>query len=188
MAPSSGPRTRSSGTASRPITCTSSPRMISAAATSSPMNDEPITMAHPFALAMIARLSSSVRSRCACAMPGISSRTGVAPVVSRIASNACGPPSRIKCLPSSPSTASRRKAMSVFGEVLRRPQRDPVLRRRSGQVVLRQVRPIHRRGRLRREQGDRALVSFAPQHLRCRRPRRASPDDGDGSRPAGNRS
>jgi hypothetical protein len=47
----------------------------------------------------------------------------------------------------------------------RRPERDPVVLRLACEVVLREVRTIHRRIRIRADHRQRALVAFAPDHL-----------------------
>ncbi len=50
-------------------------------------------------------------------------------------------------------------------------ERHPVLGRGAGQVVLGEVRPVHRRRGLRADQGDPPGVALAPQHLGRRVPR-----------------
>ncbi len=63
-----------------------------------------------------------------------------------------------------------------------RPQRQPVFRRAAGEIVLRQVRPVHRRGRFAAQHHDAAAKLLPPQHFGGGKPRRAAADDHD---PAG---
>ena len=63
---------------------------------------------------------------------------------------------------------------------LGRAQRDPLLGRTAGQVVLRQVGSIAGQRVVGTEQRDLAVELFAPQHLGCGVARRATADDDDG--------
>jgi hypothetical protein len=87
-------------------------------------------------------------------------------------------------LPFEPTHGFTAQGDAVFGEVLRRPQRNPFFGCVSREVVFREVRPINRRRRLRREQRDGPFIPFTPQHLCGCCPRRTSPDDRDRLRTA----
>ena len=67
-----------------------------------------------------------------------------------------------------------------FREVLRRPQRNPVVLRMTGEIVFRQVRPIARRCIIRADHRDRAVISFPSEHVGRRQPGAAAADDDDG--------
>ena len=60
-----------------------------------------------------------------------------------------------------------------------RAQRQPILRRAAGQIVLGEVGPIDRRRVVVAQHDDAALVVLAPQHLGCREAGRTAADDND---------
>ena len=69
-----------------------------------------------------------------------------------------------------------------FGVEVVRPQRQPVLRRAAGEIVLRQVGPVDRRRGIVAQHHDAAAIILPPQHLGRGKARRATADDDD---PAG---
>ena len=69
-----------------------------------------------------------------------------------------------------------------LGVEIIRPQRQPVLRRAAGEIILGQVRPVHRRRRLGAQHHDAAAIILPPQHLGCGKARRATADDHDPGR------
>src|ERR1041385_2199857 len=56
-----------------------------------------------------------------------------------------------------------------------RPQRDPIFRRCSRQIVFGKIRPVAWRSFISADHRDRALISFAPQHIRGSQSGGASP-------------
>src|ERR1700730_15782293 len=60
-----------------------------------------------------------------------------------------------------------------------RTQRQPVLRRAAGKIILRQIRPIHRRRGIVAEHHDAAAKLLPPQHLSRGKARRTTADDHD---------
>ena len=72
--------------------------------------------------------------------------------------------------------------MSVLGIELVRPQRQPILRRAAGEIVLRQVGPVDRRRGVAAQHDDAAAEAAPPQHLGRRKARRPAADDDDPSR------
>ena len=74
------------------------------------------------------------------------------------------------------------KVNSVVGIEAHRAEREPVLRRAAGEIVLGKVRPVDRRGFVAAQHDDLALVLPPPEHLRGSEARGAAADNGD---PAG---
>jgi hypothetical protein len=60
-----------------------------------------------------------------------------------------------------------------------RPQRQPIFRRAAGEVIFRQVRPIHRRRSIVAQHDNAAGKFLPPQHLGRGKTRRAAADDHD---------
>ena len=60
-----------------------------------------------------------------------------------------------------------------------RTQRQPVLRRATGKIILRQIRPVHRRRGIVAEHHDAAAKLLPPQHVRRGKARRTTADDHD---------
>ena len=68
---------------------------------------------------------------------------------------------------------------AVLGVELVRPQRQPILRRAAGEIVLRQVGPVDRRRGILAQHDDAAAEAAPPQHLGRRKARRTAADDDD---------
>ena len=149
--PSSGPSTRSSGRSSGATTCTSSLRARSEAATSSPMKLAPITTARR---ASARRRDDARGCRPACA--GSARAAGLERLVEPDGLGAGGEQQRAvrqaRCrrrgaracaVASMRATRGAETQLDVRAPVeLRRTQRNPVLGRAAGEVVLRKVRPV----------------------------------------------
>ena len=139
-------------------TCTSSPRARSDAATSSPMKLAPTTTAR-FAEAARGDDRPAVGERaqvvhCGRSAPGIvePDRLGAGREQQR-AERVLAPSSsrtRLRCSVERRRARAEHEVDPLLGVELRRPQRDPLLRRGAGEVVLRQVRPVVRRASRRR--------------------------------------
>ena len=71
---------------------------------------------------------------------------------------------------------------SVRGIEVVRPQRQPILRRRAGEIVLGQIGPVDGRRGIAAEHDQGAAEAAPPQHLRGREARRPASDDDDPSR------
>ena len=70
---------------------------------------------------------------------------------------------------------------AVFGIESVRPQRQPVLRRAAGEIILRQVGPVDRRRGIIAQHDDAAAEAAPPQHLGRRKARRAAADNDNSS-------
>ena len=66
-----------------------------------------------------------------------------------------------------------------IGVKIVRPQRQPILRRAAGEIILRQVRPVDRRRGIVAQHDDAAAKLLPPQHLGRGKARRAAADDHD---------
>ena len=58
-------------------------------------------------------------------------------------------------------------------------QRQPILRRAAGEIILGQVRPVHRRRGIAAQHDDTAAILLPPQHFGRGESRRTSADDDD---------
>ncbi len=182
-APSSAPRTRPSGTSSGATTCTSTCRARSEAATSSPMKLAPMTTARAPACArgddlpaVVERAQDSERAasrrrRCRADRLGAGGEKERVVFVAAAALERDRAPRQDRSTPRGRRAAARCRARRTNSA---RAQRQPLLGRRAGQVVLRQVRAIDGPGRVGADQHQLPAIAVAGAAAR-RTPAPAAP-------------